>query len=263
MRSFVILVSLVGLLFCGNSFAITCGDASDTTEYKINYSCGAGTVKSGQTLPAATTVKYGQSVQPENITTTYCSAPADHMWNGQVIVVDDKIVAIHANNQSRMGAFKYRYTHDITVQPNWVPLVTKELARERADLYIGHEWNGWPGNRFDAYWGNWSWVSLGYGFWFQGVAMCSPIEPQNTNVDSGIIPDNQTELEAEYARKARDGRICYCKMTNPSVEGSRWIVGHIYGSAGSCTGDCVSMCGARGHRTLGTRRAYLSGLLVD
>lgn len=257
-RIFFILLSIS---VCESGYAIVCGDAAVPDGYKIHYSCGAGTLKSGQTLPESTAVQLGASVQPTNITTTYCTAPANHIWNGQEFVVDGNVVAV---NITRNGSpsITYRYTHDITVQPHWVPLVDAELARSAVDLYVGHE-NDYAGSRFDANWGNWTWTSVGYAFYMQGAAFCSPIEPQNTSVTVGIIPDNQAELDAEYARKARDGRVCYCKMTNPSVEGSPWIVGNIYGSTGSCTGDCVSMCGARGHRNLGTRRAYLSGFLKN
>ena len=249
------------VILCKNGYAIVCGDSNLSSGFKIHYSCGAGTLKSGQTLPESTSVVFGASVQPVNITTTYCTAPANHVWNGQEIVVNGEVVAFNTT-RGASPTFKYKYTHDITVQPHWVPLVTKELAESTLDLYIGHE-NGLTGSRFETNWSNWTWTSIGYAFYLQGAAFCSPIEPQNTNLSAGIIPNNQTELEAEYARRARDGRVCYCKMTNPSVEGSRWIVGNIYPSAGSCTYDCVSMCGAQGHRTLGTRRAYLSGLLTD
>ena len=245
---FVLSLLMVG----GNSYAITCGDTGlDTSEFAVHYACGDGTATSS--LPTDDVAVYGMSFTPKYLSTTHCTPPTNYRIAGQEVVVDGEVQATTLTTSAT--AFTYRYVRDITIQPHYVPLVTRNLAEKNMDI------NGYS---YYSDWGSWVWTMYGYAFWMAGDAICSTHAPENLNAASGFVPNaaQQALLDTDLANKQHSGDYCYCKLKNPSSPISKWVaVGSYNPDVYACWRDCVSRCGSYAYSDVKVRRALLHGWL--
>ena len=110
-------------------------------------------------------------------------------------------------------------------------------------------------NAFNA--GEWGTV-FPYGE-VSGISVCSDIEPSIkyeysdgedswTDYRYGQVSTNQSGVQSQYDAWVSGGRpttpvggYCYCKLTNPSVAGARWVFRHSL-SVSLCAYNCARIC---------------------
>ena len=218
------------------------------TAFNVTYGCNGGTMSG--TLPSSTTVTYGTSFSPTAITESMCTAPSGYVYGGQAIIVDDETVAYYSSTSG--GSFTYYYTTDIEIGPHWVPIA--EPATMIANLYDA----GRTFTYTNAASGTWT----AY-FWYgavSGISKCTTVKPENTAPagSSGLIATDQSAIENATA----GGQICYCKMTEPNLAASPWVLYYDLGSASNCVSNCAKVCGSYVHNNDDSARRFRASVFA-
>ncbi|MBR3930343.1 MAG: hypothetical protein IKJ62_02060 [Alphaproteobacteria bacterium] len=199
------------------------------TTYNVVYSCGAGT-ESG-TLPADAVANYNVSFTPATLTSA-CTAPSGYKISGWSVYIDG---VEHAYTTS---SFTYSFTSDVVIQPHYVSNPSGVIATS-ADLAANLGVAGTSYTKVNGASGTWQ-VVFPYGI-VNGVSKCTNIKPANTadGYYTGLIADYDA-IEGASA----GGQYCYCKMTEPYIAASPWVVHYGYGAASNCASYCANYCGA-------------------
>ncbi|MBE6457525.1 MAG: hypothetical protein E7011_01820 [Alphaproteobacteria bacterium] len=211
-------------------FGVANAETCIKTVFNVTYTCNGGTLSG--TLPSSTTATYGTSFKPTAIKESMCTAPSGYVYGGQAIIVDDETVAYYSSTSG--GSFTYYYTTDIEIGPHWVPIA--EPATMIANLYDGARSIGAYTNAAS---GTWT-VHFWYGA-VSGVSKCTTVKPANTSGGgtTGLIATDQSAIENATA----GGYYCYCKMTEPNLAASPWVVyGATRDDASICETGCAYYC---------------------
>ena len=201
--------------------------------YNVIYSCGDGT-ESG-TLPADGVANYNTSFTPADLTSA-CTPPTGYYISGWAIYINNTQVAYITSS------FTYSFTSDVVIQPHYVSDPSGVIATS-ADLAANLGVGGTSYTYVRGASGTWQAV-FPYGV-VNGVSKCTDIKPENTadGYYTGLIATDQSAIENAVA----GGRYCYCKMTEPYIAASPWVLGADYGARLSCRSNCADMCGRSVH----------------
>ena len=97
----------------------------------------------------------------------------------------------------------------------------------------------------------------------QGISACSNIDIGSAAGDI-VSSEYDTTLETAY-NNCKNGctlpsshKVCYCKLTNPSVAAARWLRTSRYGSFATCANQCAEQCEANLRLTRRFRAAMFS-----
>lgn len=213
-------------MLCGVANADTCV----RTNFTVTYSCGAGTLADGQTLPTPSIAEYGTTFTPTSNMKTTCTPPTGYIWSGHNINVDGTEVAYSWYLQS----FRYNYLTDIEITPRFVP---EYATLENAMItYYGGNSTALLASAFDT--SNGTWEATFWNGKITGESKCSSVEPENKGPYVSFIPTNQAEIES--GSKTYSGGECYCKLTSPYLEKNPWVRLHYaYGcTLAKCTEEC-------------------------
>jgi len=231
-RGLGVLSAVFIICFSLNAFAekITCKTGMQEYQYTVSYSCGRGTTTS-TALPANATATFGTTFTPTSISSAMCTPPTGEVRVGLEIWVDGAKVAELAS--TGISGFRYLYHGDITIAARFVPVVSNPRL-----LTMFHDLKalGYTGENTNMTWT----ANYIYGY-VRGKSSCSPVEPENTNGYAGFAP--KTSVQAQIVNADKTGVNCYCKLAEPYMEKSPWVLGNRYGSVSSCTGDCPWHCG--------------------
>lgn len=194
--------------------------------WNVSYSCGDG-VQAGA-LPDDQVATYGSEFTPVKLGTTHCTPPSGKTIYGIEVWVGDEYNDVYS---ATADPFLYYYASDIIIKPRYIGLAdTESLWALR----------GVKGIRSTFGARTWWKTVFPYGT-IAGVGACNNVKPQNTagGWEVAYVADDQNAITNE------GGVYCYCKMTEPVVSASPWVVCNVYDSASTCSIDCASLCGYR------------------
>ncbi len=192
--------------------------------WNVSYSCGDG-VQAG-TLPDDQVATYGSEFTPVLLGKTHCTPPSGKAIAGIEVWVGDEYNDVYSANAD---PFLYYYASDIIIKPRYIGVANAE------SLWTLHGVNGISLTNQPAA-QTWQTV-FPYGT-ISGVGACSNVEPQNTagGWATGYVADDQNAITDD------GGVYCYCKMTEPNISASPWVLGYVLGSASICSASCSYHC---------------------
>ena len=242
MYKWIFLVIYVLLPFV--AMAETCVKAG----FNITYSCGEGTLISGKTLPETKSVDYGASFYVDlERPCSLCTPPNGKLCVGQGLFVDDNLVALHGYTGSVSS--KYYFTSDMVVAPYYISKSDiADIDALRANLSRNSEVRQ-SNVLVKGVSGEWE-IALPMGV-VRGKSKCGP-ETESDALDAiGFIPENQEAID-----NATSGSYCYCKITEPDVNGL-WVFG---GYSYPCAKNCAEQC-TYSHNAPQLMSGMLSGVM--
>ncbi|MBR3930595.1 MAG: hypothetical protein IKJ62_03380 [Alphaproteobacteria bacterium] len=235
-------------------FGVANAETCVKTTYNVIYSCGDGT-ESG-TLPADAVVNYYETFTPATLKSA-CTPPTGYYISGWAIYINNTQVAYLGESiAGPTPSFKYTYYADILITPNYAP-GSSGLIATPADLAANLRVDGSTYTASNGVSGTWQ-VVFPYGT-VNGVSKCTTIMPENTARDAGFIATDQSAIENATA----GGQYCYCKMTEPNIAASPWVLGSRYSNASNCRQECASSCRIGVYLTDGFRASVFAGAMAE
>lgn len=232
MQIYKFFIVMIGVILVTSTMAETCVKSV----FNLTYSCGAGTLISGQTLPATESAQYGGIKYSVSSLYDICTPPSGYYIAGHGYFIDGEMVS-----PSTYG-WRYYYTSDMTIEPIYKSKTeiadVSQMVRHINDDYLNI--NGFVGEYASkATTGTW-WVAHPYGV-VQGKHKCVSLIPEIPQ--KGIIPDNQDEITnaSLMSSSAYVNGACYCKITQPVLEWSPWVLGAKHSGA-NCYNNCAATC---------------------
>ena len=195
--------------------------------WNVSYSCGDG-AQAGA-LPDDQVATYGSEFTPVKLGKTYCTPPSGKTISGIEVWVGDEYNDVYS---ATADPFLYYYASDVIIKPRYIGVA------DAKSLWTLRGFNG-ISYTYQTAARTWQ-IVFPYGT-ISGVAACSNVKPQNTagGYATGYVADDQNAITDE------GGANCYCKMTEPNISASPWVLCNVYGLASACSVDCANLCGYR------------------
>lgn len=208
--------------------------------FNITYSCGEGTLISGKTLPTTESVDYGKYARVgELYSCSSCNPPSGKLCVEDGLFVNDEWIAL---DRSYFSGFTYYYSSDMVVAPYYIS--ESDIADvDQLRSHLGTLDTGGY-NVSNGVAGEWV-VATTVGV-VRGKSKCGPEAEYTGSSAAGFVPENQDAIE-----DAKSGIYCYCKITEPDVDGL-WV---FYNYSSNCSNDCAKSC------ALSTGSGFYSGML--
>ena len=193
--------------------------------WNVSYSCGDG-AQAGA-LPDDQVATYGSEFTPVMLGTTHCTPPSGKAIAGIEVWVGDEYNDVYS---ATADPFLYYYASDVIIKPRYIGMADAEsLWTLRGVSGVSYT--------YQAAARTWQTV-FPYGT-ISGVAACSNVKSQNTASGwaTGYVADDQNAITDD------GGVYCYCKMTEPNLSASPWVLSDVAGSASACSAYCAYYCG--------------------